>query len=85
MNEIPNPNGENPGKVVDAEKLISYPPVSKIVKVSEVSLKVMLFNSKTGLNWMFVPGDIVCGLEFPIAAIVTGIGVPAAPVTPAGP
>ncbi|HHB2103817.1 TPA: DUF3982 domain-containing protein, partial [Bacillus cereus] len=27
MNEIPNPNGEDPGKVVDAEKLISYTPV----------------------------------------------------------
>ncbi|COF16777.1 hypothetical protein bcere0016_14030 [Bacillus cereus 95/8201] len=47
MNEIPNPNGEDPGKVVDAEKLISYTPVSKIVKVSAVSLKLMLFISKT--------------------------------------
>ncbi|GAB6432732.1 hypothetical protein bcgnr5380_15310 [Bacillus cereus] len=47
MNEIPNPNGEDPGKVVDAEKLISYTPVSKIVKVSEVSLKEMLVSSKT--------------------------------------
>ncbi|EEL88802.1 hypothetical protein bcere0029_13620 [Bacillus cereus AH1272] len=47
MNEIPNPNGEEPGKVVDAEKLISYTPVSRTVKVSEVSLKVILFNSKT--------------------------------------
>ncbi len=34
---------------------------------------------------MFVPGDIVCGLEFPIAAIVTGIGVPAGPVAPVAP
>jgi hypothetical protein len=47
LNEIPNPNGEDPGKVVDAEKLISYTPVSKIVKVSEVSLKEILVNSKT--------------------------------------
>ncbi|BCC16938.1 hypothetical protein BC30090_1388 [Bacillus cereus] len=47
MNEIPNPNGEDPGKVVDAEKLISYTPVSKIVKVSEVSLKEILVNSNT--------------------------------------
>lgn len=88
LNEIPNPNGEEPGKVVDAEKLISYTPVSKIVKVSEVSLKMRLFSSKTWLNWIFVPGDIVCGLEFPIAAIVTGSGVPdgpVAPVAPAGP
>jgi len=77
LKEIPNPNGEEPGKVVDAEKLISYTPVSKTVKVSEVSLKVIVFISKTWLNWMFVPGDIVCALEFPMDAIVTGIGVPA--------
>lgn len=64
LNEIPNPNGEDPGKVVDAEKLISYTPVSKIVKVSAVSLKLMLFISKTWLNWMFVPGDIVWALSF---------------------
>ncbi|UOB94260.1 hypothetical protein BTI679_15870 [Bacillus wiedmannii] len=47
MNEIPNPNGEDPGKVVDAEKLISYTPVSKTVRVSVVSLKLILFISKT--------------------------------------
>ncbi|EJS75187.1 hypothetical protein ICY_03274 [Bacillus cereus BAG2X1-3] len=79
LKEIPNPNGEEPGKVVDAEKLISYTPVSKIVSVSAVSLKVILFNSKTWLNWTFDPGDIVCGLEFPIAAIVTGSGLAAGP------
>ncbi|EEM97311.1 hypothetical protein bthur0013_13580 [Bacillus thuringiensis IBL 200] len=59
LNEIPNPNGEGPGKVVDAEKLISYTPVSKTVKVSVVSLKLILFISKTRLNWIFIPGDIV--------------------------
>ena len=30
LNEIPNPNGEEPGKVVDAEKLISYTPVKYV-------------------------------------------------------
>ncbi|EEL71738.1 hypothetical protein bcere0026_13060 [Bacillus mycoides] len=35
LNERPKPNGEEPGKVVDAEKLISYTPVSKTVRVSE--------------------------------------------------
>nr|WP_241752239.1 DUF3982 domain-containing protein [Bacillus thuringiensis] len=30
MNEIPNPNGEELGKVVDAEKLISYTPVKYV-------------------------------------------------------
>ncbi|MEC3458667.1 DUF3982 domain-containing protein [Bacillus thuringiensis] len=27
---MPNPNGEEPGKVVDAEKLISYTPVKYV-------------------------------------------------------
>lgn len=34
---------------------------------------------------MFVPGDIVCGFEFPMDAIGTGIGVPAGPVAPVAP
>ncbi|QHH91929.1 DUF3982 domain-containing protein [Bacillus pacificus] len=84
LNERPKPNGEEPGKVVDAEKLISYTPVSKTVRVSE-PLKDIFDNSNVSLNCILLPGDTVCAFVFPNTAVVTGIGVPAGPVAPVAP
>lgn len=50
--DIPKPKGVVPGKVVEAEKSMTYTPSSRIVSVS-MPLKFMLFMFEAILNWMF--------------------------------